>query len=262
MRTGTAQVLFGFFGALFVASQVNIILQLGPVAGDLLQLQLTTSPETFRGILEGWSPEDLNRYRSHFAWDSVHPLIYGGLLGLWMLVVHRERSFSPRGLRILLILALASSMLDYLENAIHLYLETNRESINGGTVLIAAAAAGVKWFCAALVTVLLTLASVRALLGNRSGGSERSAGRGAEGSDAGKSGVTKPSSSRSESAGGAAKTVPARTGPAKTETAKSGSASGTAGSDAVAESGSSGSKSAPEGKSTAIPKQTSRKKRR
>jgi hypothetical protein len=163
MRTGTSQILFGFFAALFVASQANIIAHLGPVAGELFSLQLTMSPETFREILEGWDADELSRYRSHFAWDSVHPLIYGGLLGLWILVVHRHRRFSPRALRILSLLAVTPPVLDYVENGFHIYLETNRSAINTGTVLIAGGAATLKWLCAGLITVLLTLASARAL---------------------------------------------------------------------------------------------------
>ena len=163
MRTGTSQVLFGFFAALFAASQANIIAHLGPVAGDLFSLQLTMSPETFREILQGWTAEELSRYRSHFAWDSVHPLIYGGLFGLWILVVHRHRRFSPRALRILSVLALTPSVLDYVENGFHIYLETNRSAINTGTVLIAGSAASLKWLCAGLITALLAMASVRAL---------------------------------------------------------------------------------------------------
>jgi hypothetical protein len=163
MRTGTSQILFGFFAALFVASQANIIAHLGPVAGELFSLQLTMSPETFREILEGWDADELSRYRSHFAWDSVHPLIYGGFLALWTLVVHRHRPFSPRALRLLSVLALTPSVLDYVENGFHIYLEANRSAINTGTVLIAGGAANLKWLCAGLITALLAVASVRAL---------------------------------------------------------------------------------------------------
>lgn len=163
MRTGTSQVLFGFFAALFAASQANIIAHLGPVAGDLFSLQLTMSPETFREILDGWNAEELGRYRSHFAWDSVHPLIYGGLLGLWTVVVHRHRPLSPRALRIFSVLAVTPSVLDYVENGFHIYLEANRSAINTGTVLIAGGAASLKWLCAGLITVLLAVASVQAL---------------------------------------------------------------------------------------------------
>jgi hypothetical protein len=180
MRTGTLHVLFGFFGALFVASQANILAQAGPVATDILQLQLTASPESFRDIVQGWSPAELARYRSHFAWDTVHPLVYGGFLVLWTLVAHRRRRFVSRTLRVLLFLAVAPSVLDYVENAMHLYLEVNRGSINSGTVLIAATAATLKWLCAASITVLLGLASFRALLTPR-GSSATSGGNSAPG---------------------------------------------------------------------------------
>ena len=165
MRTGTLHVLFGFFAALFVASQANIIAQAGPVAADVLRLQLTGSPETFREILDGWSAEELARYRSHFAWDSIHPLIYGTLFGLWTMVVHRQRTLSRRALRLFLILAIAPSVLDYVENAFHLYLEVNRESITRGVVMVAAGAAILKWLCAAVVCALLLVTSLRALSG-------------------------------------------------------------------------------------------------
>jgi len=165
MRTGTLHVLFGFFCALFVASQANIIAQAGPVAADVLRLQFTGSPETFRQILDGWSAEELARYRSHFAWDSIHPLIYGTLFGLWTLVVHRQRTLSSRALRLFLILAIAPSVLDYVENAFHLYLEVNRESITSGALMVATGTATLKWLCAAVVCALLLVTSLRALSG-------------------------------------------------------------------------------------------------
>ncbi len=164
MRNGTLHVLFGFFAALFVASQVNIIAGLGSIGGKLIQLQTTLSAETFRSILEGWDHEELLRYRTHFAWDSVHPLIYGGLLVLWILVLHGHRPFTPRGLRVLLTLAVIPSVLDYVENAFHLYLEANRGAINSVTVLLAGLAADAKWLIAAVLVVVLLLASVRAIL--------------------------------------------------------------------------------------------------
>lgn len=163
MRTGTLHILFGFFAALFVASQVNIIAALGPVAPELFQLQVTLSADAYRGILEGWGADDLVRYRTHLAWDTVHPLIYGALLVLWIYVLHHRREFSPRGTRWLLTLALAPSALDYLENAFHLYLEVHREAISPATVLLSGGAAILKWLCAALVVFLLLMASVRAL---------------------------------------------------------------------------------------------------
>jgi len=198
MRTGTSQVLFGFFAALFAASQANIIAHLGPVAGDLFSLQLTMSPETFREILDGWTAEELNRYRSHFAWDSVHPLIYGGLLGLWILVVHRHRRFSPRALRILSLLAVTPPVLDYVENGFHIYLETNRSAISTGTVLIAGGAASLKWLCAGLVTVLLAMASARALGRKSPQNGAGSAGRGRTAITP-KASPAKPTATRAES---------------------------------------------------------------
>ncbi len=178
MRTGTSQILFGFFAALFVASQANIIAHLGPVAADLFSLQLTMSAETFREILEGWSAEELSRYRSHFAWDSVHPLIYGGLLALWTVVVHRHRPLSPRTLRVFAVLAVTPSVLDYVENGFHIYLEANRSAINTGTVLIAGSAASLKWLCAGLITALLAVTSVQALGGKPAQNRAGSAGSG------------------------------------------------------------------------------------
>ncbi|MGH3664122.1 MAG: hypothetical protein ACRDT8_12900 [Micromonosporaceae bacterium] len=168
MRTGPLHVFFGFFVALFAASQLNIAAGLGPAFTDLLQLQTTFSADIFRSILDGWSAEELTSYRTHFAWDSIHPLIYGTFLVLWALVVHRRRPFSARGVRMIITLAVAAPVLDYVENAFHLYLEANRDAITGGTVAISGGVANLKWACGFLVAVLLLLASVRALGGRPS----------------------------------------------------------------------------------------------
>ena len=167
MRTGTLHVLFGFFAALFVASQLNIAAELGPIGPDLLRLQTTLSAETFKQTLDGFTPDELTRYRTHFAWDSVHPLIYGGLLLLWTYIIHGRRPFSTRMLRILVGLSIAVPALDYVENGFHLYLEPHREAINTVTVVISGIAGITKWLLAAVLVVLLLLATVRALLTRR-----------------------------------------------------------------------------------------------
>ncbi|MQA25176.1 MAG: hypothetical protein GEU94_06840 [Micromonosporaceae bacterium] len=164
MRSGTLHVLFGFFAALFVASQLNIIAELGPIGADLIRLQSTLSAETFRNTLDGFTAGELARYRGHFAWDSVHPLIYGGLLLLWTYVVHRRRPFSTRVMRTLVGLAIAAPALDYVENGFHLFLETHREAINAATVAVSGTATILKSLLLAVLVVALLLATVRALL--------------------------------------------------------------------------------------------------
>ena len=164
MRNSTLHVLFGFFAALFAASQANIIAELGPVFDDLLRLQTTFSDQYFQDTISGWSAEEMARYRSHFAWDSVHPLVYGGFLILWTLVVHRRRAFAPTVLRLTLIAAVVPAVLDYVENAFHIYLSVNPEAINPVTVTLAGTAATLKWTIAGLVVLTLLIASVRAVM--------------------------------------------------------------------------------------------------
>ncbi|MGH3728903.1 MAG: hypothetical protein ACRDTU_09135 [Micromonosporaceae bacterium] len=163
MRTGTLHVLFGFFVALFVVSQANIIAALGPAASDMLRLQTTLSPETFRSIVEGFNADELARYRTHFAWDSVHPLVYGALLQLWTAVVHRAKPFGAGTLRLLVGFAIVVPVLDYIENAFHVYLEVHRGAIGTGTVLLSGALANLKWLIGGVLLVVLLLSSVRAL---------------------------------------------------------------------------------------------------
>lgn len=170
MRTRTLHILLGLSAVLFVISQVNIIVVLGPVGSELFALQTTLSADTFRSILDGWTPDELARYREHFAWDTVHPLLYGGLQLTWALVVHRHGAVSARRLPLLVTLAVLPSVLDYVENAFHLYLEVHRDAIATGPVLAAGLAAGLKWLCAGLVVGWLIVASVRAVRGPRTAG--------------------------------------------------------------------------------------------
>ncbi|MGH3715955.1 MAG: hypothetical protein ACRDT4_21210 [Micromonosporaceae bacterium] len=163
MRTRTLHILLALFGVLFVVSQANLIALLGDMGPAYFQMQTTLSVDTFRGILDGWSAEEQARYRESFSWDSVHPLLYGGLLLTWALVVHRHGAVSSARLPLLVTLAVAPSVLDYLENACHLYLEVHRDEISSGSVVASGLAADAKWLVAAVALVWLITASVQAV---------------------------------------------------------------------------------------------------
>ncbi|MGH3647107.1 MAG: hypothetical protein ACRDTM_08015 [Micromonosporaceae bacterium] len=165
MRTRTLHILLGVSAALFVVSQVNIVLALGSIGPEFFALQTTLSADTFRDIVTGWSPEELTRYREHLAWDTVHPLLYGSLLLIWSLVVHRHGEVSEWRLPLLVTLSVLPSVLDYVENAIHIYLDVHRDAIDTLSVLAAGLAADLKWLCAGVVVVWLLAASVRVARG-------------------------------------------------------------------------------------------------
>lgn len=67
---------------------------LGPLASDVLTLQLAFSPRVFAQVVHAWTPEMLARYRQHLVWDFALLLSYGAF---GYLLALRTRLFAPLG---------------------------------------------------------------------------------------------------------------------------------------------------------------------
>ena len=161
-------VLLGL-GAAYVVSQVHVARVLGPVAGQALRLQTTTSSSVFAGILDGWSERELARYRSHLPPDMIHPAIYVAALTAGAARLHQLSPLPTAIRRALLTAPAVSAACDYAENLAHWHLLDHRERITPGTIRATGAVSNLKWTLALGSLAYLAQGFIRAWAGRGSG---------------------------------------------------------------------------------------------
>ena len=144
-----------------VLLQVWTVALLGPIAADLLRLQLCFKPESFRQIVRAWSLADLECFRRHFLVDAIYPVFYGAFL--------REAAahmLSGPTRRVCRMAALLGAVLDVLENAIHMAMLFGRlgglERADSQWVIAASTAATIKWTVTLPVCAALGMSLARA----------------------------------------------------------------------------------------------------
>jgi hypothetical protein len=135
-------------GLVYLVSQLAILVTLDRIGSELLRLQCFgfSAAETLR-VFRAWEQRGvLDAYRAHFLLDDVHWLWYSvfftALLGRLF-----ERRGVTRRLDWILVLPLASGLLDLLENQIqHVFLSApDFSTIVDPLPLISTAASDLKW---------------------------------------------------------------------------------------------------------------------
>ncbi len=146
---------------LFLISQGNQALIVGPLSPSFFEMQFTFSPTHFAEILAQWGPTGVERYRSHFVFDLIHPLLFGAFG--WV-SVRTSPLFSgitgvqERALRWLLPLAAG---FDYVENSCQLRLLAVPLGTSDWLVPVSATAATIKWMLASVFVVCLVWRFIR-----------------------------------------------------------------------------------------------------
>ena len=155
--------------AAYGVSQVHVARVLGPLAGQALRLQTTTSSNVFAGILDGWGERELARYRSHLPPDMIHPVIYAAALTAGAARLHQLSPLPTPIRRALLTAPAVSAACDYAENLAHWHLLDHRERITPGAIRATGAVSNLKWTLALGSLTYLTLGFARAWAGRGSG---------------------------------------------------------------------------------------------
>lgn len=137
----------------FLVSQGNLARIIGPLDPSFMAMQFAFSPTRYAEILAAWGPVGIERYRSHFVFDLMHPLIFAALGWIAVRTSPVFEGLSPRRERILSWLLPVAAGLDYIENTCQL----KRLSAPPGTgewlIPTSAACATIKWTLAAMFTL-------------------------------------------------------------------------------------------------------------
>ncbi len=138
---------------LFLVSQGNLARIIGPLAPSFMQMQFAFSPTRYAEILAAWGPVGIERYRSHFLFDLLHPLIFGALGWVAVRTSPVFEGLSTRGERILSWLLPVAAGLDYIENTCQLKLLSSPPGTVDWLIPTSATCASIKWMLAGLLTL-------------------------------------------------------------------------------------------------------------
>lgn len=140
--------LIVLFGLAYLVSQLAILVTIDQIGSELLRLQCFgfSAAETLR-IFRAWQEIGaLDAYRAHFLLDDVHWFWYAGFFTALLGRLFERRGVTHR-LDWILVLPLASGLLDFFENKIQqVFLGTPDFSmIVDPLPLISTAASDLKW---------------------------------------------------------------------------------------------------------------------
>lgn len=131
---------------LFVAMAIYT----SPLEPSIPVIQLTFTEAAFQSVMNAWRPEDVVRFKYHFAVDFPFLLCYGAFGYAASTRTRLLRCFSERTRSMLALVLPVGAAADAVENALHLYFVLGTGPLTPGLYLAAGAAASLKWLLIAV----------------------------------------------------------------------------------------------------------------
>ncbi|MGC8786355.1 MAG: hypothetical protein ACP5Q1_02900 [Anaerolineae bacterium] len=131
-----------------------------PGTAGVVALQLAFSAEAFQSIVKQWGASGVQAYRvSTLYVDSWFPIVYASLLASLIALLTHKLGKAFDKVTLFFTLPFVATLLDWVENALHLILLRNPDRFSPMLVLVASLAAAIKWgiigFSALLVLYFL-----------------------------------------------------------------------------------------------------------
>ena len=152
---------------LFLISQGNLARILSPLHPSFMEMQFAFTPARFFQILAEWGAEGVARYRHHFAFDLLHPLIFAALGWVAVQTSPVFGGLEPKRERLFRWLLPVAAGFDYLENSCQLKLLSVQHGTADWLVPVSATCTTVKWSLAAIFTAVF-IRQLFAFAGKRS----------------------------------------------------------------------------------------------
>ena len=152
--------LIWLFGIAYLVSQITILVIVEPLGSSFLELQcFGYSAEKSIEIFRRWEEIGaLDAYRAHFTLDDVHWVWYSGLFTVVLCSLFERRKI-PHRFNWLLLLPLASGLLDWYENQLqHVFLNSNDFSGVVDPLPLLSTLASVSKWTLAIIYFVLTIA--------------------------------------------------------------------------------------------------------
>lgn len=130
---------------LFAISQGNLAIILDPLSPNFFAMQFAFTPERYAEILQAWGPEGIARYRSHFAFDLLHPLLFGTFGWVAVRTSPLFVGMSPARERLMSWLLPWAAGWDYIENSCQLRLLSIPPGTQDWLIPASATSATIKW---------------------------------------------------------------------------------------------------------------------
>lgn len=150
-----AGLVSAVLGMLVLLSQLHLVVMLAPLKPNVVALQLAFSAPRFWGIAADWGVQGLQLYRSHFAYDLPHTLLYGAWGALMVVGSGLFTRWSSRQRWAMAALMPAAAVFDLIENAGHLSLLAGPAGQGATLVALASICSLLKWLLVALYLALL-----------------------------------------------------------------------------------------------------------
>ena len=149
--------LINLFGVAYLVSQVTILIIVEPLGSQFPELQcFGFTAERYVEVFRHWQETGvMAAYRAHFVLDDVHWVWYAGLFTCLLCRLF-ERHGLPHRLDGLLLLPLASGLLDWYENHLqHVFLSApDFSTIVDPLPLLSTLASDLKWVLVSIYVVL------------------------------------------------------------------------------------------------------------
>ncbi len=140
---------------LFAISQGNLALILDPLSPSFFAMQFAFTPERYAEILQAWGPTGIERYQSHFAFDLLHPLLFGALGWIAVRTSPIFEGLTASRERIVRWLLPLAAGFDYIENSCQLKLLSVPLGKLDWLIPVSATCATIKWALAAVFVICL-----------------------------------------------------------------------------------------------------------
>lgn len=124
----------------------------GKGSREVLSLQFAFNGHNFSEIISRWGENGVHIFLKYMALDYIYPVSYACFFaGLMGLVLKKKN----RATTIVMFLPFMSTLFDFVENTIHVYLLTGSTSYNTGFIFLASLAASVKYGFLVLTLLIL-----------------------------------------------------------------------------------------------------------
>lgn len=137
------RLILNLSALLLLVSHAHLTVMLAPLDPGILAIQFAFTPQAYWHIIDLWGASGLGLYRAHFAFDNIHPFVYGAF---GYLLIARTRLFDGSRLRraAMLLLPIAG-LFDLAENAAQIYLLGQAHGLDSIVIAVSATCSLIKW---------------------------------------------------------------------------------------------------------------------
>lgn len=141
-----------------------------PTAPSILALQLAFSSDRLASILDQWGKAAMEAYVNSMWLDFLYPPAYAAAFSAWFAFLMRNQKEDVLPMRhhlVLFVMPFVAAGMDYVENALHLWMFAILHALPPLVVFLASLAAAIKWSLIGISIVVIGSLAIRFLMSKR-----------------------------------------------------------------------------------------------